>query len=480
MAALGSLLDLHPGASGGGIVHFVSPIAAVQTEFERDGYFVLRGALTEAEVDRLATPIRSAFAKGEYDGHDPEKAYPTPGIYSMGPAILGQHPEIASSSLAHPSIVNAIEELFGEPAVLAQYWSIMRPPGAGVGENPYVPGEGAHFDYKPWRCVGSFVKWMFAVIPFVDYTPEAGPLCVAPGSYHKTKVLSSDGRVHPVDAAQVPPPAEIELVDPSLVKGDVVLMHGFCWHEARPNYGTTDRSGLYMKFHAVSSPPACGPWIYPSAVHDALSPEMKHLVPYHRADGQVASVRGKPVGGIDEAQVVIEDAAGHILLVGDDDGGWTLPRCTAAEDAEAGILDTCNVMGSVMASVEKDLGLQLPWLSWLLDLPEETPDGTTRCRVYGHRLLETTPDVATQQGRWMSLAEVESASITSRDAIARWVRMWQQQEDEHGRPVTRSFGVPSTHVRHFRYNFRGNPPGTYRVGEFGEDGLPIPAPAAVG
>ena len=45
---------------------------------------------------------------------------------------------------------------------------------------------------------------MFCIIPFVDYTPEAGPCAAVPGSYHKTTILPSDGRVHQVDAGQVP------------------------------------------------------------------------------------------------------------------------------------------------------------------------------------------------------------------------------------------------------------------------------------
>ena len=41
-------------------------------------------------------------------------------------------------------------------------------------------------------------------------------------------------------------------------KGDVLLMHGFAWHEAWPNTGPTDRFGVYLKYHARSSPPATG------------------------------------------------------------------------------------------------------------------------------------------------------------------------------------------------------------------------------
>ena len=461
----------------------------MRTEFEKDGYVVLRGALTEAEVDRLAGPICSAFAAGEYDDYDEDKAYPAPGIYSMGPAVLAEHPEIAFVSLAHPTIVKAIEELFGEPATLAQYWSIMRPPGAGVEDNPFVPGNGAHFDYKPWRCVGSFVKWMFAVIPFVDYTEEVGPLCVSPGSHLKTKVLASDGRVHPVDAAKVPAPEDVVLADPSLRKGDVVLMHGFSWHEARPNYGTTDRSGLYMKFHAQSSPPACGPWIYPTAVHEIHPPESRHIVPYHRNDGKCAAVRGQPVGGVDEAQLVIEDRDGRVLLLKDDESRWSLPRFATEEDDSASILDVCNVMGSVLRLARAQLGLALPWLSWLVDIPGDDPggDGEWRCRVYGHRLSNAEPEVVGEDGgtvahRWMTLRETEEEAARRRLGdgadIVKCLRMWQEQTDEEGRAVTRSFGVPTTHVQHFRYNYRGNAAGTYRIGVFDEEGLPSPRPSA--
>lgn len=461
----------------------------MKNEFEKNGYYVLRGVLTEAEVDRLARPIRAAFQRGDYDTFQEGSAYPLPGIHSMGPRVLEDNPEIAEVSLAHPAIVEAIEELFGEPATLAQYWSIMRPPGAGIGDEPFVNGSGAHYDYKPWRSVGSYVKWMFAVIPFIDYTETAGPLTVSPGSHLKSTLLPSDGRVHPVDAAQVPAPSEIELIDPSLKKGDVVLMNGFLWHEPRPNYGNSDRCGLYMKFHAKSSPPACGPTIYPSAVHDVLPESVKHLVPYHRGDGQYAALRDGAVGGVDEARLLIEDSAEKILVLGSDAEGWRLPQFAASEDETAGILDVCNVMGSVVAQTRDQLGLQLPWLSWLVDIPGSAPEGSEeewRCRVYGHRLPTAAPELSPEnqsapQHRWMSadeLAEAHSAGhLACGDDVLHWLHMWQHEEDEEGRPVTRSFGVPTTDVQYFSYNRNGNPQGTYRVGEFDQDGRPMPAGA---
>ena len=463
----------------------------MKTEFEKNGYYILRNVLTNAEVDRLAKPIRAAFSRGDYDTVQKGPAYPAPGIHSMGPRVLEDHPDIAELSLAHPTIVAAIQELFGEPAILAQYWSIMRPPGAGIGDEPFVNGSGAHYDYKPWRCVGSYVKWMFAVVPFVDYTENAGPLTVSPGSHLKTTLRPSNGRVHQVDAAQVPRPEEIHLVDPSLKKGDVVLMNGFLWHEPRPNYGNADRCGLYMKFHAKSSPPACGPTIYPSAVHDVLPDDKKHLVPYHRDDGRYAALRDGPVGGVDAARLLIEDSDDKVLVLGNHTNGWRLPLFVAAEDETAGILDVGNVMGSVTAQARDQLGLHLPWLSWLADLPDTSPDttpdgdaGPWRCRVYGHRLSTAAPDLDPAENsapphRWMSADELDEAHsaelLECGTETLEWLRMWQNEEDEDGRPVTRSFGLPTTDVEYYSYNRNGNPIGTYRIGEFDDNGRPARA-----
>ena len=465
----------------------------MKNEFQKNGYYVLRNVLTDAEVDRLARPIRAAFTNGDYDTYKEETAYPLPGIHSMGPRVLEENPDIAALSLAHPAIVEAIQEIFGEPAILAQYWSIMRPPGAGVGDKPFVNGSGAHYDYKPWRCVGSYVKWMFAVIPFVDYTETVGPLTVSPGSHLQTTIRSSNGRVHQVDAAQVPAPSEIHLVDPLLKKGDVVLMDGFLWHEPRPNYGNSDRCGLYMKFHARSSPPACGPTIYPSSVHDILPNDAKHLVPYHRDDGQYAALRDEPVGGVDEGQLLIEDSDENLLVLGNDADGWRIPRFEAAEDASAGILDVCNVMGSVVTQTRDQLGLDLPWLSWLADLSGVKQDGDTgqdaetelwRCRVYGHRLQTAAPAIkaasdSTRQHRWVSVEELDELNSARQlecgSDVLKWLHMWQNEEDEDGRPITRSFGLPTTDVEYYSYNRNGNPKGTFLIGEFDDNGRPAPA-----
>ena len=79
---------------------------------------------------------------------------------------------------------------------------------------------------------------------------DDGPLLVRPRSHHMTTVLPAENRrVHPVDAAQMPPEevARPDLLNPQLRRGDMLLMQGFTWHFADANKPpSTGRSGMYM------------------------------------------------------------------------------------------------------------------------------------------------------------------------------------------------------------------------------------------
>ena len=63
--------------------------------------------------------------------------------------------------------------------------------------------------------------------------------------------------------------------------------------------------------------------------------------------------------------------------------------------------------------------------------------------------------------------------IVNGPEIKKWMNMWQNQIDEDGNPVTRSYGLPTTHVQYFRYNGNGNQEGKCRIGYFDENGLPV-------
>lgn len=55
----------------------------------------------------------------------------------------------------------------------------------------------------------------------------------------------------------------------------------------------------------------------------------------------------------------------------------------AADDPGASILDVCNVVGDATAAAKQHLGLNLPWLSWLKDIPATTTSATDRLYTEG-------------------------------------------------------------------------------------------------
>ena len=50
----------------------------------------------------------------------------------------------------------------------------------------------------------------------------------------------------------------------------------------------------------------------------------------------------------------------------------SFPCYAAADDPGASILDVCNVVGAGTAAAAQHIGIELPWVSWITDLPATT------------------------------------------------------------------------------------------------------------
>ena len=137
--------------------------------FEREGVVVLRSFFSEAELTSIAHPIAELQgAPGSpllAGGNGTKFNYPD----FQG---LRQLPGLATASCDHPRVIGAVERALGDDAELSQFGALTWAPDAG--------GVGLHFDYKPFRVVGSFLDWMFCIIPLTDYDEHDGPLLVCP------------------------------------------------------------------------------------------------------------------------------------------------------------------------------------------------------------------------------------------------------------------------------------------------------------
>ena len=223
-----------------------------QHHFKTQGYLILRNYYNTQEINAIRNPITTAYTNNQieksaaYDRPDASTyqsnyQYPSPGNYPLGSRLLQNNPEITSFLATNPNIVQSVEQLLNNKSVLSQHQVYCRTPGAnGTGKsNSTNLGAGTHYDFKPWRPVGSFVKnWLFVVVPLVDYTLESGPLLVVPKSHRHAQILPSQNqRTHGFKAPCVVHPQLIskDLINPQLAAGDVLFMDGSLWHEAWPN-----------------------------------------------------------------------------------------------------------------------------------------------------------------------------------------------------------------------------------------------------
>jgi Phytanoyl-CoA dioxygenase (PhyH) len=210
---LGGNLGLHRGDA---------PPASVQ--LEQDGYAVLPGVFTPAEVEALAGEIDTVF-----DGFDADPR-PRPDRAEFRYEMLNRSP-LAQAAIGHPAILGAIEPLLGEDCHVIANTAWRNPPTFGGGPwhcdaGPHVPRpEGVPWDDRipyPVFAIGAHLYlW--------DCPVECGPTAVVPGS-HRSGRLAPRDRIHD-------PELDHEGRGPVLLEaraGDVALFVSDVWHRGTP------------------------------------------------------------------------------------------------------------------------------------------------------------------------------------------------------------------------------------------------------
>ena len=369
------------------------------------GYLILRGVLSSGEADALR---RLVVEETPRLGYPPKLKYPEPGKYTIGGNSMAE-PGFAPIA-EHPTVVNAVECLLGHSAYLTAYVAYLRSPGD--------KGSGAHCDYKRWRPVGSSMNWLFAIIPLTDFNDEYGTLLLSPGSHKLSSVIDPSAAIWDVlrpDAKQLP-----EFIDPELKAGDLVLMHGHTWHKAPAGTSSNDRCGIFNKYCAVNAPPAAGYYSYDHAAYESLSDQGKRLIPVH-FDKPIATTR-----------LLIEDGSNkdsRYLVVRDEGGnGWQLPGGEGGEEVKVG-WDVGARVGSLQSLIGSQLGVDLPWMSYIEDVEESGGP----CRLYGYTDAGFDPDSVKGEGRaWFTKDELLS-TLGESDPINHAVTTWKREDIIRGK-----------------------------------------------
>jgi ectoine hydroxylase-related dioxygenase (phytanoyl-CoA dioxygenase family) len=221
------------------------PAGPESEQLEREGYAVVRGLLSAAEVAELRAEIGEVYAR---DPADQRNALPPEDADMFRYAMLNRS-AAAQAAVAHPKLLAVIEPLLGEDCHVIANTAWRNPPG----EPGSHGGRHWHIDAGPHVPLPKGVRWpaeiphpVFAIgvhLYLQDCELEDGPTGVLPGSH-----LS--GR---------PPPADRMLdddldyegrhVEPLIARaGDAGLFVSDVWHRRMPTRDG-DHGRFFLQVH---------------------------------------------------------------------------------------------------------------------------------------------------------------------------------------------------------------------------------------
>lgn len=233
----------------------------LKTCYERDGYAILDGALSSAEVaDLVREAVRICRGeRGEIDG----AVAAAPGDTDddvLRRFLCVHYPHKLSAlmlaTMRHPALLSALTEVIGENVKAMQSMLFVKAEGR--------PGQAWHQDemFIPTRDRSLTAAW----IALDDATTENGCLWVLPGS-HRRGVLypnreHDDPRYDCTVESYGFPFTESDAVPVEIKAGSVLLFNGYLLHRSLPNTG---RHGYRraLVYHYMSAESLL-PWAIPA------------------------------------------------------------------------------------------------------------------------------------------------------------------------------------------------------------------------
>lgn len=209
---------------------------AASEQLERDGYALLRGALTSGEVSDLVEEIDRSFEERPPERNRTDRDEFRYQMLNHGPC--------SQAAVGHPAILAAIEPLLGDDCHVIANTAWRNPPSFGGG--PW------HCDAGPHVPRPKDVEWddripypVFAIgahIMLRDCPLECGPTAVVPGS-HRSGRLAPVSQLEDPDLTYDGRPPVLMVAE----AGDVALFVSDVWHRGTPSDGGDGR--LFLQVH---------------------------------------------------------------------------------------------------------------------------------------------------------------------------------------------------------------------------------------
>jgi len=207
---------------------------AQRQQFEEDGYFIVRAALSPAAVEHFSTLIDELDARVRAErGLSAEEFVEVRNAFAKHPAMV--------ELIDWPSAFPLVAELMGSDIQLCTSHSMLRPPQPKDTPAGYKR-IGWHRDGSAFcHPVNGTYPWLYTKIGYFlsdCSAPDCGNLRVMPGSHLRAaKPEIPDGAVDPEGAVTV-------CVEP----GDAVIFQQRLWHSVGPNTSDHSRKNIYVGY----------------------------------------------------------------------------------------------------------------------------------------------------------------------------------------------------------------------------------------
>lgn len=210
-------------------------------DFKRDGFIVVRGMYSRAEIAELAGWIEEVAARTQETGR--QMLYYEDSLLEKGKRVLSRiekftdYHESLDRFVHADKMLSRASELLGEPAVLFKEKVNFKKPGGG--------GFAPHQDIQPgWD---DYAKYFISVLVTIDpSTIENGCLELSPG--HHTRGLLGE-KWKPLTPEQL---RGVAFTPYPMEPGDVAFFDCFVPHQSKPNLTAAQRRNLYLTYNGRS------------------------------------------------------------------------------------------------------------------------------------------------------------------------------------------------------------------------------------
>jgi ectoine hydroxylase-related dioxygenase (phytanoyl-CoA dioxygenase family) len=209
--------------------------------FQRDGFLVVRGMYSPAEIEALSAAIDELVARSTETGK--QMSYFEDSLKEPGKRILSriekfvEYQKVLGDLVHDEKMMGRLAALLGEEALLFKDKINFKMPGGG--------GFEAHQDIQPgWD---DYCQYFISVLVTIDDSNEKNG-CLELASGHHTRGLIGE-RWKPLTGDQI---AGIDFVKYPMVPGDVAFFDCFVPHKSEPNLTDKQRRNLYLTYNRKS------------------------------------------------------------------------------------------------------------------------------------------------------------------------------------------------------------------------------------